>query len=151
MEHEGRLACSQEPATGPYPVADESISPPHHVAVRSILISYNSRLGLLNGLFLSGFATEFIRMPATCPAELILFDLIILMIFGEKYKLWTLIMQCSAASCHFIPSMSKYSPQHPSLKHPQSVFSRKCDSPSFTHTLEPACKIMVLCTLSFVF
>jgi hypothetical protein len=30
-------------------------------------------------------------------------------------------MQFSPTSCHFIPLRSKYSPQHPVLKHPQSV------------------------------
>jgi hypothetical protein len=30
-----------------------------------------------------------------------------------------LIMQSSSASCHFLPLRSKYSPQHPVLKHPQ--------------------------------
>jgi hypothetical protein len=30
-----------------------------------------------------------------------------------------LIMQFSLASCHFISFWSKYSPQHPILKHPQ--------------------------------
>jgi hypothetical protein len=33
-----------------------------------------------------------------------------------------LIMQSSPASCHFLSLKSKYSPQHPVLKHPQSVF-----------------------------
>jgi hypothetical protein len=32
-----------------------------------------------------------------------------------------LIMQCSPASRHFISLRSKYSPQHPVLKHPQSM------------------------------
>jgi hypothetical protein len=35
--------------------------------------------------------------------------LIILIMFGEEYK-------------YFISLRSKYSPQHPVLKHPQSVF-----------------------------
>jgi hypothetical protein len=30
-----------------------------------------------------------------------------------------LIMQSSLASCHFLPLVTKYSPQHPVLKHPQ--------------------------------
>jgi hypothetical protein len=33
-----------------------------------------------------------------------------------------LIMQFSQTSCHFISLRSKYSPQHPVLKHPQSMF-----------------------------
>jgi hypothetical protein len=32
------------------------------------------------------------------------------------------IMQLSPASYHFIPLRSKYSPQHPVLKHPPSMF-----------------------------
>jgi hypothetical protein len=32
-------------------------------------------------------------------------------------------MQFSSASCHFIPLRSKYSPQHPVHKHPQSLFA----------------------------
>jgi hypothetical protein len=32
------------------------------------------------------------------------------------------IMQFSLTSYHFIPLRSKYSPQHPVLKHPQSMF-----------------------------
>jgi hypothetical protein len=32
-----------------------------------------------------------------------------------------LIMQFSPTSCHFISLRSKYSPQHPVLKHPQSI------------------------------
>jgi hypothetical protein len=40
-------------------------------------------------------------------------------------------MQFSQTSCHFISLRSKYSPQHPVLKHPQSMFLSWCQSPSF--------------------
>jgi hypothetical protein len=33
-----------------------------------------------------------------------------------------LIMQFSPTSCHFISLQSKHFPQHPVLKHPQSIF-----------------------------
>jgi hypothetical protein len=43
-----------------------------------------------------------------------------------------LIMQVSPTSSHFISLRSKYSPQHPVLKHHQSVFHPKCQRSSFT-------------------
>jgi hypothetical protein len=36
------------------------------------------------------------------------------------------IMQSSQASCHFLPLGSKYSPQRPFLRYPQSVFFPSC-------------------------
>jgi hypothetical protein len=56
-------------------------------------------------------------MRATYPAQLILLDLIILIIFEEQalYIMELLIIQFSPASRHFIPLRSKYSPQHPVL------------------------------------
>jgi hypothetical protein len=36
-------------------------------------------------------------------------------------------MQFSPASRHFLPLSSKYSPQHPVLKHHQSVFFPYCE------------------------
>jgi hypothetical protein len=45
-------------------------------------------------------------------------------------------MQSSPASHHFLPLRSKYSPQHPVLKYPQSIyiFFPLCDRPSSTPT-----------------
>jgi hypothetical protein len=41
-------------------------------------------------------------------------------------------MQFSPTSHHVIPLRSKYSPQHPVLKHPQSMFLPECQTPSST-------------------
>jgi hypothetical protein len=41
------------------------------------------------------------------------------------------IMQFSSTSCHLISPRSKFSPQHPVLKHPQSMFLFQCQRPSF--------------------
>jgi hypothetical protein len=43
-----------------------------------------------------------------------------------------LIMQFSLTSRYFIPIRSKYSPKHPVLKHPQSMFFPKRERPGFT-------------------
>jgi hypothetical protein len=43
-----------------------------------------------------------------------------------------LVMQLPPTSRHSIPLLTKYSPQHPVLKHPQSVFLPSCQSTSFT-------------------
>jgi len=70
---------------------------------------------------------------ATCTTHPILLDLITL-IFGEVKKL------CSSSLCSLLqplPLRSKYYPQHPVLKYPQSMFFLLCLRPSFTHSYKP--------------
>jgi hypothetical protein len=69
--------------------------PLHHISLRSTLIlSTHLRLVHPSGVFPSGIPLLPIRV--TCPAYLILLQLIILIIIGEEFKLW------SSSLCSFL-------------------------------------------------
>jgi hypothetical protein len=90
MEPKGSLPCSQEPSTCPNPDPDQFSS--YHlnsIPLRCILVlSTHLRLGLPSGLLLSGVPTNilnaflFALIRATCPVNLILLGLIILINSG---------------------------------------------------------------------
>jgi hypothetical protein len=99
MEPEGSVPCSQKPATGPYPDPAESIRPinPYLLKVHLNVIlpptPRSSKWSLPSGLPTKTLQTPLpSSMSATCPAPLILFDLITPTIFGEKYIIIIIII-----------------------------------------------------------
>jgi hypothetical protein len=79
-------------ANGPYPEPTESTP---HLPSQCLISASHLRLGLLSGLFPSGFPSKTLYnffscpMRATWPAHIILLVLIALMLFGDEYKLWS--------------------------------------------------------------
>jgi hypothetical protein len=71
-------------------------------------------------IFLPKLCMHFYPIRAIFLAHLSLPDWIILIIFAERCKLWR-SLQLSRSFSHFLPVRSKHSPQHPVLKHPQSM------------------------------
>jgi len=93
-------------------------TPSYPISLRSILILvFHLRLSLPNCLFPSGSPTKILYsflispMLATCPAQLILLDLIIIMIFSQAYNLW------SSSLCSFLPLTYKYCRHYPVFRH----------------------------------
>ena len=116
---------------------------PHPTSWRSILIlSTHLCLGLPSGLLPSSFPTKTLYttlsspIRATCPAHLILLDFITRTILGEQYKSFISSL-CSLLHSprYLVPPMSKYSPQHHVLKHPQLPFLPQCQRPIYWNKL----------------
>jgi hypothetical protein len=109
---------------------DPCLMSPQPISPRSILLLFTHlHLGLPSGHFPSDsladnlYAFLFSPNHSTFPAHLILLDFIILIILGEEHNIRSSSL-CSffPTSRHLIPLRSKYPPQHPVLKHPQSMF-----------------------------
>ena len=113
MEPEGSLPHSQDPPPVPF------LSLPTSWRFTLILSSHLS-FGLPSGLFLSGFPTKTLCAPllspirATCPAHLILFDLIT-RTFGEEYPYH---LRLALSNCVYPLGFSTKKPAHAFLFSP---------------------------------
>ena len=67
----------------------------------------------------------------TCPIHLNLLDLITQKIFGKKYVSLSTLSCSLLHSRYLVPLGVKYTPQHPTLEHPQPTFLPQHERPSF--------------------
>jgi hypothetical protein len=133
MEPEISIPRLQVSVISRYHEVDQS-SPYHtfHVLKIHLLFYSHLRLGLPNCLFPSGFPTKtlykhtFSPTRATCPADLILLNVIAQIIFGEEYR------SVSSGLCNFLHSPFTLSFCHSILKYPQSTFLSQTERPRFT-------------------
>ena len=112
---------------------------PHPTSWRSILILFNRLgLGLPSGLYSFGFPTKTLYTPSPHPyaphAQPISFFWIL---SPAQYWVRSTDHVAPRYAISSIPPLprpprSKYSPQHPILKHPQLPFLPQCQRPSFT-------------------
>jgi hypothetical protein len=130
--------CNKSLSIGLILIQTNLVHTTHSVSPRSILILYTHPcLGLYSGLFSSVSPTNNICVyfyPHSCymlcpshPPLLDHSDYTWLIIQITKI----LVIPFSPLSHHLIPVRSKYPPQHPVLKHPQSMFLPSCQRPSF--------------------
>ena len=111
------------------------VQSPHPTSWRSIsILSSHLLLGLPSGLFPSRFSHQkpvcTSPLPHTCymprPSHFLRFCRPNSIWWGVQIIKF-LIMQFSPLPCYFVPLRPKYSPLHPTLKHPQPMFLRYCE------------------------
>jgi len=121
MKLESSLPRSQQPATCPCLQPDQSSSfPTSHFLQTRFNIIYPSTSWFTERFFPSRFPTKTLYAPlvphppvrATCPANLILLDLLTRIMFGEEYR------SRSSSICNFL-----YSPTTSSLLHPNILLN----------------------------
>jgi hypothetical protein len=124
--------------------------PPNPISLRpTLILSTYLRLGLPSVLFPS-------ECPTNIPHAFLFFPLILHALPISSSLTWSvqvmklLSIQFSPTSRHFISLVSKYSPQHPVLKHP-SLCPSLNGRYQVLHTYRTKCKIIVLCILIFTF
>ena len=139
MEPEGSLPHSQVPATCPYPHPDQ-FRPCLHIHFLKIHLNIipHLLLSLQSGLFTSGFPTKILYTPllspirATCPANLILLELITRSIFGVEYR------SLSSSLCSFLHSPISSSLSGPNIV-PSTLFSNTLSLKSLPQCERPSC------------
>ena len=98
MEAKGLLPCSQEPATGIVPILSP-INPVHAIPTDSFYTYFNITFSSTPRSSKSSLSFRFphqnpictspVPKHVTCPAYLLIFELIVRMIFGKEYGSWT--------------------------------------------------------------
>ena len=134
METKGSLLHLQVAATCLYAEPHRSSWCPQPTSWIFILILFSHLcLVLKSGLFPPGVPTKTLCAPFLSPHMLHASPISFLSIWSPKKDLVkSSLCKFSPFPCYLIPLRPKYSPQHPTLKHPQPMFLPHCQQPSFT-------------------